>query len=462
MEKITQKYQRALVLGCAKPASEMNSTLETRRSIRRFLIGICIFAFALRVTLVLAAGTYKVSEDEDHFGFGWEMGRVARSLAESRGFSSPLPLPSGFTAMVGPVYPILLAAIFKVFGVYSTASAIAARVLQSGFSSATCVFIYLCGRDTGSDRVGRWAAIVWAVFPLNIFFTIMKVWETSLTALLMAALFWLMLSSRNMLSVKRWVAIGAILGVAALTNTSLVILVVPFGLFALWKHRVRSLGPLLVGALSCVAVVSPWLIRNYIKFDKFMLRSNFPLEFRIGNNDLSFGQKIESFHPSNTPSLNEHWSQVGESQFMEEEREANSRFLTKHLGRFVLATLNRVVNYWTGAWILPIEGYSNEWSVIIGISTLSVLGCIGLCGLMSSRNPIGILYLGCLLLYPLVYCVTTTQPRFYHALTPLLISLAVYWAVSFWDKFGEIASAHKRRRNQAGMQKTNGVLQISF
>ena len=86
-------------------------------------------------------------------------------------------------------------------------------------------------------------------------------------------------------------------------------------------------------------MVSPWLVRNHVQFGKFMLRSNFPLEFRVGNNELSYGQKVEKgLHPSNTPSVNKHWQEVGEMRFMEEQREQNAQSLAAHFSSFVFDT----------------------------------------------------------------------------------------------------------------------------
>jgi len=406
------------------------SVWKTVQTPKRFLLVVSLFAFCLRLCVLFAAGTYHVVEDDtNHFGFGWEMGRVASSIAEGRGFASPLPSPTGPTAIVGPVYPLLLSGIFKVFGIYSVESAIAVRILQGIFSSLTCVFLYLCGRDTMGESVGRLAALVWSVFPLNIFFTVTKVWETSLTAILATALFWYMLETGNSVSSKRWSKTGALLGIAALVNTSLVVLIVPIGLSALWRNRSRALIPTFVGALTCLAVVSPWLVRNYVVFGKVMLRSNFPLEFRIGNNELSYGQKMESLHPSNTPALNQQWSEVGEQRFMEEDRESNAQFVNSHPGRFAFSIMNRMVNYWTGAWIRPISGFPNVLPVIGATSLLSALGFLGLWRLYSSANPSAHNYAGCLAIYPIVYYITTSQPRFFHAITPLLILLGAYFAL---------------------------------
>ena len=402
------------------------------RNPRQFLTAVCLFAFVLRLGVMLIGSTYRVPVDDTHFfGFGWEMGRVAASLVAGTGFSSPLPQPTGPTAIVGPVYPLILAVVFKIFGVYSTGSAIAIRVLQSIFSSVTCIFLYLCGRDTVGDATGRVAALAWAVFPLNIFFTANKVWETSLTSLLAVLLFWCLLSVRESVSVPRWAFVGALLGVVAMTSASLVMFVVPFGIWALWKTRFRVLPSAAVGVLCCLAVVSPWLLRNHREFGKFMLRSNFPLEFRIGNNALSYGQKIEALHPSNTPLVNRHWQDVGEMRFMTEEQEENAKFISTHRGRFVFSTLNRVVNYWTGAWLRVIPGYPNNWPVIAATSLLTFAGLFGLWRMAATGHSVAWLYVGCLILYPITYYVTTSQPRFYHALTPLLI-LGASFALTSW------------------------------
>lgn len=408
-----------------------------------FVLAVCLFAFALRLAVMFATSSYRlVDDDTNHFGFGWEMGRVAASLAEGRGFASPLPLPTGPTAMVGPVYPLLIALVFKLFGIYTAASAIAVRVIQIAFSSLTCLFIYLCGRDAMGEGTGKLAALAWAVFPLNIFFTVTKVWETSLTALLTAALFWCMLHLRHSQSVSRWSAGGALLAIAALVNASLVLLVVPFGLSALFTYRTRILRPAVLGLLTCLAVVSPWLVRNHIQFGKFMLRSNFPLEFRVGNNEWSYGQKIESLHPSNTLSLNEHWQQVGESRFMDEDRAANAEFMAAHFDRFAFSTGNRIVNYWSGAWIHSIDAFPNDWPVIFATSMLTLVGFVGVWRMFSHSNSAALMFAGCLLIYPAAYYLTTSQPRFYHAITPLLILPGAFVVLELANRIAAYRSAH--------------------
>ena len=54
--------------------------------------------------------------------FGWEMGWTARSIFLGQGFSSPYQQLTGPTALVPPLYPYLLAGIFKLFGLYTAQS----------------------------------------------------------------------------------------------------------------------------------------------------------------------------------------------------------------------------------------------------------------------------------------------------------------------------------------------------
>src|SRR6266404_8679249 len=78
-------------------------------------------SFLLRLAVITIGHTYRITPRRDHFQFGWEMGRLARSIAQGQGFSSPTDLPSGPSAWTAPVYPYILAGVFKVFGVYTSA-----------------------------------------------------------------------------------------------------------------------------------------------------------------------------------------------------------------------------------------------------------------------------------------------------------------------------------------------------
>src|SRR5881275_2149585 len=123
---------------------------------------IVIVALVLRLAVIVLGHTYRITPRRDHFQFGWEMGRIARSIALGQGFSSPTDLPTGPSAWAPPVYPYILGGVFKLFGVYSFLSAWVILVFNSVFSSLTCLTLYHIGLRLYGISVGRAAAWAWA------------------------------------------------------------------------------------------------------------------------------------------------------------------------------------------------------------------------------------------------------------------------------------------------------------
>src|ERR1019366_10360016 len=80
-------------------------------------------ALALHMALLYQDVRSSASSGMDHAPYGFELGNVAASIASGNGFSSPLStVKSGPTAWFTPIYPFLVAAIFKLWGVYSRPS----------------------------------------------------------------------------------------------------------------------------------------------------------------------------------------------------------------------------------------------------------------------------------------------------------------------------------------------------
>lgn len=84
----------------------------------------------------------------------WAFGRIARSIALGHGFGSPFA-DTGLSALLPPVYSYLLAGIFKIFGIETRASVLAALSLNSVFSALTCVPVFLFARRGRSANAWR-------------------------------------------------------------------------------------------------------------------------------------------------------------------------------------------------------------------------------------------------------------------------------------------------------------------
>jgi len=165
------------------------------------------------VRLILVALVYKGFLDpaRDHWEFAYEIGRVARSIARDQGFSSPYWANTGPTALLTPVYPYFLAGIFATFGVYTKASALVFLGINTFFSAATSVPIFLIARKTLDLRTAKVAAWGWAFFPYAINFSATTMWYHSLVALLLTVIFLVTLSIGSSDRVSAWAGFGLLL-----------------------------------------------------------------------------------------------------------------------------------------------------------------------------------------------------------------------------------------------------------
>src|ERR1041385_5934571 len=154
---------------------------------------IFVIAMVLRVVLIFFGHTYKFYDHNHNFSFGWEMGSIGRSIAEGDGFSSPFGAPTGPTAWEPPLYPYLIAGVFKIFGIYSLTSAVVLLAINSVFSALTCIPIFWIARRSFNEKVALWTCWMCAFLPPIMTWATRWVWETSLATFLLTLLFWLTL-----------------------------------------------------------------------------------------------------------------------------------------------------------------------------------------------------------------------------------------------------------------------------
>jgi 4-amino-4-deoxy-L-arabinose transferase-like glycosyltransferase len=414
------------------------------------LLWIFLVALFLRLAVITIGHTYRITPRRDHFQFGWEMGRIARSIALGQGFSSPTDLPSGPSAWAPPVYPYVLAGIFKVFGIYSGVSAWMILAFNSVFSALTCITLYRIADSMYGAAVARLTAWTWALFPYAIYWPVRVVWETSVTAYLLSLALWMTLQMGDSKPRRGyWAVYGVTWGIIVLTNTS-VLAVLPF--FCLWllyrsPVRIRQLRGLLICGVVALAVVSPWLVRNYEVFGKFIfVRDNLPLEMHMANNDQFTGLWTRDEHPGNNPEAMRKFQQLGELRFMEEKQQEFGQFVREHPADFVRFTLERSLYFWIGT---PQSAIVGEFDLIVARHTaflmMAALSFAGLWISFRQRTMGAFLLLTCLVVYPLPYYLVNPFPRYKHAIEPEMVLLGVYllWQASrirlHWPRSSKIS-----------------------
>ena len=359
------------------PPTSMNSPGPFSRwwnRARTSFFWMVLVAFALRFGWIVVAHTYKFKTFDDNFSFGWEMGRIGRSLAQGQGFSNPFSEATGPTAWEPPLYPFLIAGVFKLFGIYTHASALVLLSINSLFSALTCIPIFLIAKRCFDEKLAIWTAWLWAVMPPVMYWCTRWVWETSLAALLLALIFWLTLDLEERDGLLPWIQFGLLWGIAALANTSLLAFLPASGLWAWyrrWQRGKSSLTGVVLSGLVFVACIAPWLARNHRTLGVMSLRSNFGAELRIGNGPGADGTWREYLHPTQNVYEMRRYRQMGEIAYVAERKREAVAFIRQDYPLFLGLCVKRFIYYWGG---VP------RLSEIAGAGSHQELGFPGLVG----------------------------------------------------------------------------------
>jgi 4-amino-4-deoxy-L-arabinose transferase-like glycosyltransferase len=392
-----------------------------------------LVALAIRLVVVGFVYPYWLSPKRDYYEFGYEPGRVARSLALGQGISNPLHGTTGPTALVMPVYPSIMAGCFKLFGIYSKGAAIAILSLNSLFSALTCVPIFLIGLRSFNLWTAKIAAWLWVFFPNAIYFSANWMWATCLSTLLLALLVLAVLYLRESTSKLAWIGFGLGCGVVSLTEPN-VMSVLPFlGLWACYylQRRKRAwFAPACLAAMAFIVVVSPWFLRNYLVFHRFIpFRDGMGLELYVGNNGYSAHWANGSVRPSNSPTELAEYARSGELAYMAHKQQQALGFIKANKAWYLVMTLRRAVYLWTGFWSFR-QSYLEQDpldhpNIVLNLALLG-LAVAGLRRAFRERREEVAPYVLLFLFFPLIYCLTHPEVYYMRPLDPFLILLAAY------------------------------------
>ena len=388
-----------------------------------------MIAFVLRILVILLGHTYRINPLRDHFNFGWEMGRIARSIFNGQGFSSPTDLNSGPSAWAAPVYPYVIAASFKMFGLYSRAAAFFMLTFNSVFASLTCWTLFRIGTRVYNESVGRGAAWTWAVFPYVIYWPVRIIWEVSFSTFLLSLALWLTIRLADEARTRDWLIYGLLWGLILLTNTTLFILL-PF--FAAWlifqRPRSSQLYGLALAGVVAIFCVIPWTIRNYETFHRlFFIRDNLPMELHEANNAESAGLWTRREHPGNDPVSMRRFQQLGEIGFMDEKKAQVREFIREHPREFLLFTLERIWYFWAAPPQTVILGGYDLWIARhVEYLLAALFAFAGLVLTFLRRNKFRWLLAPFLLVYPLPYYLVNPFQRYKHPIETVMLLLIVY------------------------------------
>ncbi len=406
-----------------------------------------LIAFAVRVLWIIVAHTYRIRTTEHNFGFGFETGQIAYSLANGMGFSSPFGGNTGPSAWTAPIYPWIVSLAFRAFGSYSPASAFVMLTFNSLFAALTCWTIYRTALRIFGRTVSLWSGWVWALYPDTIFWAVRWIWETSLSAFLLSLLFMLTVEMEGDDRSSSWIGYGLLWGVAALSNPA-ALSFLPFAgcwlVYQLHRRGKRYVVPALLSAVVFWMAIMPWLARNYeVMGQVVFIRDNFGNELRLGNNPLAEGQYVIAYHPSQNNLVLAKYARMGEVAFCVDQGRLAKEWIAQNPGKFAQITLRRVYYYWNG---IPRLAKNQNLAELKNTHTLllSVLGIWGLLLALKRRVHGVFLFASLLAFYPLVYYICFPEPRYRHPIDPQLLILGVYLVSETRPRTGAASSGDEQ------------------
>jgi hypothetical protein len=224
-------------------------------------------------------------------------------------------------------------------------------------------------------------------------------------------------------------------GLVALSNSSLLTFLPACGLWILWDALRRLIRPLpalrgaVLGGVCFVAVVTPWVVRNYYALHAFVpFRTNFGAELYESTIFSTKGwPQMATLPMAETAPEFRRYVRLGEVDYSKEQGEIAKAKIRAHPDLFLEDTLRRVYFFWIGVPHPPMDtGVAVEVGRRINYSFLSFTGILGLALAIKRRVPGACLFLWAFLLFPLIYYFVTVQARFRHPLEPVICVLSVY------------------------------------
>ncbi|MFB0527079.1 MAG: glycosyltransferase family 39 protein [bacterium] len=234
---------------------------------RKFLI-IIIFVISILTRLILF---YLVYDPDWCGGLVREYRVIAENVLDGHGFSMEIEDKYVPKIVHPPGYSLFLATIFALFG----RSDFPVRAIQILIDSLSVILIFLIVERIFGGFTALIAALIACLYPFSVIMSFMLLPATvALFISILAAYFY----TKNELKLSDYIISSILFGLAALFRSQLI--VVPFFIslgFILGKGIKRGIKPLMYILIPAFLVISPWTIRNWRHFHKFV-----PLSIGLG------------------------------------------------------------------------------------------------------------------------------------------------------------------------------------
>jgi len=267
--------------------------------------------------------------------------RISWELAEGKGYDRQSAI-----GRPGPAYEFFLAGIFYVFG----HSYPAVWIIQALLHALTAFLVFriakLVFNQDSHPIIGLGAALLIGFSPDLITMSAMLMTETLTIFSMVFFVFLFFLYFRDK-KISHLILSAAVLAIAALARSNLILLAFPAFLFLFWNKLWR---PLLVFAAVLLLCLTPWTVRNYLVYAEFMpFNAAVGALLAQGNYHGASGELEPNFV------WPEGYDQLSQIEFDKLARQDARRFIASHPLEFTKITFWRTSMYFsimrpTGFW----------------------------------------------------------------------------------------------------------------
>lgn len=219
---------------------------------------------------------------------------IAQALAAGKGFSNPFQAETGPTAWMPPLYPFFLALLIRLF--HSTLAVACVIVfLKNVVLVGAGLVMYGVAQRTARTLKAEWALAVYALLLLNDFRSFFQVThDTWLVLSCITGIYPLAVFVRKRDSSPATALLWGLAGGLSMLASPVVGMVWGVLWLAVFLTK-KNAGMHLIALTACMVLFSPWVIRNYAVFGRFIaIKSNLFFDAYFINYELEKGGLIDS------------------------------------------------------------------------------------------------------------------------------------------------------------------------
>lgn len=218
--------------------------------------------------------------------------------------------------------------------------------------------------------------------------------------------------------------VGCLMGAPILTSPTGVVILIAWLAWLAWRDRLAIFkGSHLIFILVLTLIVAPWLLRNYLVFDRFILvRDNFGLELAVSNSDgAMFGLQqnndsghLGKVHPFQSVKEAKKVLTYGEAMYNEKRLREALHWIKTHPRRFLKLCAARCVAFWIPPAIASSYAVLGPGRIVerIAVYPMTLLSVAGLWILYRRDKTSAMVCITCLALFPLVHYVVQSSFRY--------------------------------------------------